>query len=254
MISSRLVSVAGLKKWSLLLALLMLGGCKEPLYSHLSERAANDMMLTLLEGGVAAEKREDPETGYAVLADQSDLAQAFRLLKAAAQPEESRPTMGELFARNQLVSTPVEERVRYVYGIEESLATTLSKIDGVLVARVHIVLPENDPLALEMKPASASVFIKHRAGDEMNANVPAVKDLVVRSVEGLTVERVAVTLFPAARPSTVWKDAPPAQFMGMMISSNRLPQIASLFVLPWIVAAALGFVLLRQRYRKAAKP
>ncbi|MDT7836047.1 type III secretion system inner membrane ring lipoprotein SctJ [Aquabacterium sp. OR-4] len=182
------------------LALLALGACKTSVYTRLSEAEANDALYTLLQGGLDAEKRSDPDAGYSVWADKSDLARAIGLLKANAQPEAKHPTLGELFGRNQLISTPAEERVRFVYGTEQALAQTLSKIDGVLVARVHIVLPANDPLATELKPSSASVFIKHRAGDDLASAVPAVKDLVVRGVEGLSIDRVAVTLFATQGP------------------------------------------------------
>lgn len=182
--------------------LLSLAACKTAVYTHLTEAEANDALYTLLQGGLDAEKRVDPEAGHSVWADKGDLARAIGLLKANAQPEAKHPTLGELFGRNQLISTPAEERVRFVYGTEQALAQTLSKIEGVLVARVHIVLPANDPLATELRPSSASVFIKHRAGEDLASSVPAIKDLVVRSIEGLNVDRVAVTLFPAGGPKS----------------------------------------------------
>ena len=186
----------------LCLVVITLGGCKAAIYTKMSESDANDTLYTLLRGGVDAEKRVDPEGGFSVWAEKDELSRALGLLKANAQPEQKHPTLGELFGRNQLISTPVEERIRFVYGTEQALAQTLSKIDGVLIARVHIVLPVNDPLATETKPSSASVFIKHRAGKDMAPSVPAIKELVVRGIEGLSLDRVAVTLFAATGMTT----------------------------------------------------
>ena len=186
----------------LCLVVTALGGCKAAIYTKMTESDANDTLYTLLQGGVDAEKRADPEGGFAVWAEKDELSRALGLLKANAQPEQKHPTLGDLFGRNQLISTPVEERIRFVYGTEQALAQTLSKIDGVLIARVHIVLPVNDPLASEIKPSSASVFIKHRAGKDMAPAVPAIKELVVRGIEGLNLDRVAVTLFAASGTAT----------------------------------------------------
>jgi type III secretion protein J len=227
--------------------LMMLTGCKAVLYSKLNESDANDMLYVLLQGGVTAEKRTDADAGFSVWADQDDLARAIGLLKANAQPEQKYPTLGDLFGRNQLISTPVEERIRFIYGMEQGLSQTLSKIDGVLVARVHIVLPTNDPLNPEVKPSSASVFIKHRSGQDIASSVPAIKELVVRSIEGLGVDRVAVTLFATngAKPGGVGADAalPTERFLGVAVPAGSVGGLWTRFGLLAALAAVLGVVL-----------
>jgi type III secretion protein J len=43
--------------YALLLAgMLLLSGCEQAVYSNLSEQQANDVLLTLLKGGISAEK------------------------------------------------------------------------------------------------------------------------------------------------------------------------------------------------------
>ena len=72
-----------------------------------------------------------------------------------------------------------------------------------ITARVHPVIPSNDPLADRVKPASASVFIKHQAQADVQQMAPAIRNLVSRSIEGLSPENVSLTFFAAAayRPS-----------------------------------------------------
>ena len=221
--------------WKLLclsVVMFILSGCKAAIYTKMTEVDANDTLYTLLQGGIDAEKRPDPDGGFSVWTDKDDMAAAIGLLKANAQPEQKHPSLGELFGRNQLISTPAEERIRFVYGIEQALAQTLSKIDGVLVARVHIVL-----LATDVKPSSASVFIKHRAGQDLASTVPAIKDLVVRGIEGLSVDRVAVTLFPAGSakaPAAELDVATMARSNGKFLGVARACGGDSYWFRPWL--------------------
>jgi type III secretion protein J len=188
--------------WAALL-LLLLGACTTDLLNKLSEAEANDVVAALLEAQVDATKHT-PDAGktWSVQVDKADVVVALALLKAQGLPRERSTSLGEIFKKDGLLSTPTEERVRFIFGLSKELEHTLAKIDGVVVARVHVVLPNNDPLAKEIKPSSASVFIKHNNDLNAAVAVPAVKNLVMRSVEGLSYQTVNVTLLPAASAVT----------------------------------------------------
>lgn len=232
------------KAWPLAIVLLALAGCKQAIYTELTEAEANDVLLTLIRGGVEAQKRVSGEKTFAVWAPQGQIATAIELLRTDAQPSEHYANLGEVFARNGLISSPAEERIRFIYGLQQELAKTLSQIDGVLVARVHIVVPANDPLQAQARPASASVFIKHRADMNMQLIVPQVKDLVVRSVEGVTGESISVSLFPARATLTPPAQVPVTRFFGALVAASSVPLLWILFAVPWLLVAALIVMLL----------
>jgi type III secretion protein J len=227
-----------------LLLAVTLAGCKQAIYTRLSEPEANDVLLTLIKGGVGAEKRAGDEGTFSVWVPEAEIATAIELLRADAQPSEHYSNLGEVFARNSLVSSPTEERIRFIYGLQQELAKTLSQIDGVLVARVHIVVPATDPFDVSAKPSSASVFLKHRADINMQLVVPAVKDMVVRSVEGLNADTVAVSLFPARATITPPAQVPVTRFFGALVASRSVTMLWIIFIVPWVLVALLIVLLL----------
>lgn len=226
-------------------AALLLAGCKEAIYTRLTESEANSVLLTLIRGGVHAEKRAGDEGTFGVWVSEAEIATAIELLRADAQPSEHYTNLGEVFARNGLISSPTEERIRLVYGLQQELARTLSQVDGVLVARVHIVVPATDPFQTAAKPSSAAVFLKHRDDMNMQTVVPTVKDLVVRSVEGLTAETVSVSLFPARATATPAIQVPISSFFGARVASNSVVTLWIIIAVPWLLVAVLAVLLLR---------
>jgi type III secretion protein J len=196
-------TAARLAAWALMLhACVLLAGCQTELYTKQTESDANQMLGALLENGLDASKKSlDGGKTWNVLVEESQIARAVALLKAAGLPSERYTSLGDLFKKDGLISTPTEERVRFIHGVSQELGDSLARIDGVLVARVHVVLPENDPLSTRPEPASASVFVKHGASVNTAALVPMVKNFVVRGVQGLSFENVSVTLIPAHPPS-----------------------------------------------------
>jgi type III secretion protein J len=179
---------------ALALASAGLAGCKQELYSNLSEDEANQMMAVLMASGIQTDKASAGKTGFDLSVDNGDMLRAIAALKDAGYPKVKFDTIGDMFQPSGLMSSPFEERIRYIYALGQDVAQTLSRIDGVVTARVHIVLPASPELGEPVKPSSAAVFIKHEPGVDLDYFVPQIKRLVSSSIEGLDYSNVTVVL------------------------------------------------------------
>lgn len=176
-------------------AAVLLTACSgQELYSQLSERQANEMVAALRSAGIKAEKQAK-DGQFAVLTATGDFPQAVRTLNAQGLPRESFDSMGKVFKREGFVSSPLEERARLVHAMSQEISNTLANIDGVVTARVHLVVPEKNPLVDKPQAAAAAVFIKHRPDKDLSGQVAQIKALVVNSIEGLAYDNVTVALF-----------------------------------------------------------
>jgi type III secretion protein J len=228
-------------RWLAALALLAaLGGCKVGLYSGLNEQEANEMVAALTSDGIDADKERLENNQWQVLVDKGDLPASLDLLRAQGLPNDRYASMGDVFQKQGLVSTPSEERMRYIYAMSQELSQTLRKVDGVVSARVHVVIPANDPLSDKIRPSSAAVFIKHRADVDLRLLAPAVKELVAHSIEGLSHEQVSLSLFEARR-APAGKAAVAAR-SGMVF--GVIPTQTAMVLLVLLLAAAACLMVL----------
>lgn len=133
--------------------------------------------------------------------------------------------MGDVFRKEGMISSPLEERARYLWALSQELSATVSQIDGVIKARVHVVLPERGSGADASLPSSAAVFIKHKPGFNYDDVIPQVKRLISNSIPGLSQEKVTVVMLPSvAQPDLVQRAQPLGtvnQEKSSVISPNR---------------------------------
>lgn len=173
---------------------LLVAGCKTDLYTGLQENQANQMLSTLLTSGIPAEKVISGKEGFAIRVSDRDVLKSLALLDSKGLPSLHHSSINEVFQKSGIMSSPFEEKVRYISTLGDEVARTLSFIDGVIAARVHIVQPDPPQLGKTAPPASAAVFIKHQAGVDLDFFVPQIRRLVSSSIEGLDYANVTVIL------------------------------------------------------------
>jgi len=237
-----------------LLVALLLSACEAELYNNLDQRQANEMVGTLQQRGIPAQRVAVKGGQYTVVVDKGRFADAIAILKEAGLPKQEFQNMGQVFKKDGLVSSPMQERAQMIFALSQELSRTVSEIDGVLSARVHLVLPENDPLRQQLVPSSASVFIRHRGDMSVGNLVPQVKMLVANGVAGLSYDKVSVVLVPVdAQKASQSQDLEMVSFFGLWMQRENLAQAMWMFfglvALVLLLAGALGFVFFRQRGR-----
>jgi type III secretion protein J len=249
---------SSLPRWAqralVLLVALLLSACDAELYNNLDQRQANEMVATLQQRGIPAQRVAVKGGQYTVVVDKGRFADSIAILKEAGLPKEEFQTMGQVFKKDGLVSSPMQERAQMIFALSQELSRTVSEIDGVLSARVHLVLPENDPLRQQLVPSSASVFIRHRSNMPVGNLVPQVKMLVANGIAGLSYDKVSVVLVPVdLQKANQGQDLEMVSFFGLWMQRDNLAQAMWMFfglvALVVLLAGALGVVLIRQRGR-----
>ena len=241
--------------WSVFVATVALG-CSAPIQHGLDESAANEIMTSLVRGGIGASKSREDDGAFAIVVPKSEALRALELMRALGLPRGPRAGFGELYKQPSLLPTPTEDRARYVEALAGEIGRTLESVDGVVQARVHLVLPEPEPLSVDGKvrvAAQAAILLKTRAGRSMPISEAEVRKLVAGSVPGLDPAAVAVVFTPAPELSA----APGATLVACgplrMTADSHTTFLVGLAVVCVVLVVLAGLVLLLSRRLAAAQ-
>ncbi len=236
-----------------LILILPLMACKqsEVLYADLTEREANEMLALLFSAGMSAQKvltaqKTGKGVSYAVETSHESFPHAMMLLQANDLPRERFMSMGDMFAKgSSIVSTALEETARLNHALSEELSATLSNIDGVTLARVHLALPKKSMLTGDVQASSAAVFVKHRETVSLDKELTKIKALVVDSIENLAYDDVTVVFFE--QKSMVYPSYGAALPVAPRIQRNEAAPVMLMQAInasTWFVIALLLFATL----------
>lgn len=153
--------------------------------------------LSLTDVNMIADKLQSMNVDAQVRGD-SVLVPAARVLELRNMlAEEGLPKGGgtgfEIFDKKNFGATEFEQRINYMRAVQGEISRTISAIDGVEKARVHIVIPEKKLFQEDMEDPKASVALTLYKGRKLSGSqVSGIVHLVTSAVEGLTEDNINV--------------------------------------------------------------
>lgn len=162
-----------------------------PLYGSLAGMDTKQVVDALATADIPY--KVEPNSG-ALLVKADDLSRA-RLKLAAAGVAPSDGNVGfELLDKDQgLGTSQFMEATRYRRGLEGELARTVSSLNNVKAARVHLAIPKSSVFVRDERKPSASVLVELYPGRALEAGqVMAIVNLVATSVPELDKSQVTV--------------------------------------------------------------
>jgi flagellar M-ring protein FliF len=159
------------------------------LYSGLNGKDASQIVDKLREQKVPFEVSSD---GSTVRVPQDKIGE-LRLQMASLGLPRSGEMGYELFDKPMLGMTDFVQQMNYHRALEGELARTMSQLDAVETARVHLVVPSPHLFRDEQKPPTASIVIQLKPGATLTPQqVQGIAYLTAFSVEGLSVDNITI--------------------------------------------------------------
>lgn len=142
-----------------ILMLTFLSSCKEILLHGLSEVEASRLISHLSGNGIQSEKSKQTDGKWSLSVEKADSLKALKYLQSMKLLGTSEKNLPE---KSSVISSKEDQRFNYERALSREIETTLANIEGVLIARVHLNLPQVDPVfnqRLRNDKGSGSVLI-----------------------------------------------------------------------------------------------
>lgn len=99
----------------------------------------------------------------------------------------------EKFDSQDFTRTEFEQNIHRLRAVQGEISRTITSIDGISSARVHIVNPKQSLFVEDQKEPTAAIYIKTKRGATLNERqIKGIQHLICRSVEGLKPNNVTI--------------------------------------------------------------
>ncbi|TXI28001.1 MAG: flagellar basal body M-ring protein FliF [Aquipseudomonas alcaligenes] len=163
----------------------------KPLLGNLAGMDSNQVMEALNAADIAY--TVEPNSG-ALLVKSEDLGRArMKLAATGVAPSDGNVGFEILDQEQSLGTSQFMEATRYRRGLEGELARTISSLNNVKGARVHLAIPKSSVFVRDERKPTASVLVELYPGRSLEpSQVMAIVNLVATSVPELTKSQVTV--------------------------------------------------------------
>ncbi len=163
-----------------------------PTYSLLYGNIADEEAAAVTQSLTGAGIEYRMENGTGTITVPADKLNEARLLLAGQGVMQSGG-FANLTKDGGLGVSQFMESARYQHALEIELARTISSLQQVAAARVHIAVPRSSSFVRERSPGSASVFLQLKPGRRLaSEQVTAVVNLVASSLPDIDASQVTV--------------------------------------------------------------
>jgi flagellar M-ring protein FliF len=160
------------------------------LYGNLSDSDANSVVQALQTAAI--EYKLDSNSG-AIMVPAERVHEARLQLAGQGLPQGKTASLDLMSKDPGFGVSQFMENARYQYALEGELARTISSLQAVEAARIHLALPQQSAFVRDRRPASASVLLQLRAGHRLQPEqVSAIVHLVASSIPELDSDNVTV--------------------------------------------------------------
>lgn len=159
-----------------------------PLYTDLSLDDSAAIIKQLQTQNVPYDLRGD---GSTILVPRDQVTSVRMALAGDGLPTKGQVGYEIFDKQNTLGATSFVQNINNVRALEGELARTITSLNRIKSARVHLVLPERELFSRVQKDPTASIVLSVR-GTLSAGEIRAVQHLVASAIEGLTPDRVAI--------------------------------------------------------------
>jgi len=129
---------------ALLTLIVWIAACQEQIVHDLSEREANSVISQLSMARLESRKVQQPDGRWAISVDRDEMIPALSFIETRRVLPSRDATASS--TKGSMIPSREEQWFRYERSVAVSIEESLSALPGVLDARVHVNLPDDDPL------------------------------------------------------------------------------------------------------------